>query len=795
MTVEEHQSGDGDEHRRVRLALVLNGGVSLAVWMAGVVRELEIARRASRGEQRPLEDGPERRHYDYWRSRLSNTRIDIDIVSGTSAGGLNGTLLASALATGTSLQDLRPMWAASAALTEEALLHGSAPTPVTSLLDGAYFEDQAATEINRATQNEASSDGLPITLFVTATALGSADRNYQDSAERIFSAADHRCVYRFRRAKVVTHDSVGGGYQEEYRNDFVWHVDSLKRAARASAGFPVAFGPVQETTSLAGDPELSVRRPADPDHAPRWLVDGGVLDNAPFEAVLDEILSRQLESEPVDRVVAYIAPSNGRARTGKDANGERPAWTSVLRAAQGFPRESDFRDDVANIDENLLLAATANKGPDLALAQFLDDAEGDFRFSMQRTALELYPQYRTARMTVACATVQRHLASKIGKARTLGAPLTGTGPVGTWLSEDLPDSPSRLGLDATERAVRLLMKMACEARQLVAAEKLSTVVTRLSALRDEQRALIEARAQAGDVPLTTLLAGDRFSLDEIIGAVYSQMSLWRLLEDEIEQAVGIYTNGAGADRDLLKGGLVAGEVTAQALSPSLDPILPPEFEFLRIGPDQESSLVASLTDETAKDGRSLDALGEDKLYGTRLNHFGAFGRSDWRDNDWVWGRLDGAAHLARNMGLGDEGATEAQRLALESEGFSTETLLDSLRELGGMTDEGLIDKLRAEPAGRNTLELAYDSALRLLGETSEQVPRRLRKYGPLIQAALQLRNPPSWPAETPFRMKVLLSPLGRYTKGKVRSWIYELERDERSIRPGLWTRVRRRLFG
>ena len=32
----------------VRLALVLNGGVSLAVWMGGVTHEIDLLRRASR---------------------------------------------------------------------------------------------------------------------------------------------------------------------------------------------------------------------------------------------------------------------------------------------------------------------------------------------------------------------------------------------------------------------------------------------------------------------------------------------------------------------------------------------------------------------------------------------------------------------------------------------------------------------------------------------------------------------------------------------------------------------------
>ena len=34
-----------------------------------------------------------------------------------------------------------------------------------------------------------------------------------------------------------------------------------------------------------------------------------------------------------------------------------------------------------------------------------------------------------------------------------------------------------------------------------------------------------------------------------------------------------------------------------------------------------------------------------KLMGLRLGHFGGFLRPDWRNYDWLWGRLDGATHL------------------------------------------------------------------------------------------------------------------------------------------------------
>ena len=60
----------------VRFAVVLNGGVSLAVWMGGVVLELDRLTRASDGYRNLL--------------RLVGATARADVISGTSAGGING---------------------------------------------------------------------------------------------------------------------------------------------------------------------------------------------------------------------------------------------------------------------------------------------------------------------------------------------------------------------------------------------------------------------------------------------------------------------------------------------------------------------------------------------------------------------------------------------------------------------------------------------------------------------------------------------------------------------------------
>ncbi len=94
---------DQSAEEELRLAVVLNGGVSLAVWMGGVVLELQRLTN---------------RHGVY--GRLLNalsSRARADIIAGTSAGGING----GALAVGQVFPDsdvarLRDVWAEEGAL-------------------------------------------------------------------------------------------------------------------------------------------------------------------------------------------------------------------------------------------------------------------------------------------------------------------------------------------------------------------------------------------------------------------------------------------------------------------------------------------------------------------------------------------------------------------------------------------------------------------------------------------------------------------------------------------------------
>jgi hypothetical protein len=147
-------------------------------------------------------------------------------------------------------------------------------------------------------------------------------------------------------------------------------------------------------------------------------------------------------------------------------------------------------------------------------------------------------------------------------------------------------------------------------------------------------------------------------------------------------------------------------------------------------------------------------LGDDKLYGTRLQHFGAFGDPAWRAWDWTWGRLDATVHLTRLLTTPDDVTDppdveqETAELGRDVLALGGETPASMSRKVGelardlaaredGRKDEGLLDQLRADPDGTAALTGLVDSALRFAS--------RLRPPDPADEAAgpsrLELLHP------------------------------------------------------
>jgi patatin-related protein len=96
--------------------LICYGGISLAVYMHGITKEVWRLVRASRAfaERGEPADPAEAVYQDLLRAIEAATgtrlRVLVDIITGASAGGINGVFLAQAIASGQSLEPLTSLW-------------------------------------------------------------------------------------------------------------------------------------------------------------------------------------------------------------------------------------------------------------------------------------------------------------------------------------------------------------------------------------------------------------------------------------------------------------------------------------------------------------------------------------------------------------------------------------------------------------------------------------------------------------------------------------------------------------
>jgi predicted acylesterase/phospholipase RssA len=97
----------------LRFAVVLNGGVSLAVWMGGVAHEINALSRAVGADAgRPTAANRSPTYVYQQLLEAVRCRARVDVISGTSAGGINGVALAlDELNPAARLSDLRDIWA------------------------------------------------------------------------------------------------------------------------------------------------------------------------------------------------------------------------------------------------------------------------------------------------------------------------------------------------------------------------------------------------------------------------------------------------------------------------------------------------------------------------------------------------------------------------------------------------------------------------------------------------------------------------------------------------------------
>jgi len=395
--------------KELRIALVCYGGVSLAVYMHGVTKELWKLARASRAHLggQSHESGTEavylrllQRIESHHQLRL---RVLPDIVAGASAGGINGVFLAQAIHSGQSLEPLTDLWlgradvdvlldpdarpwsrvakfwampivywllkrpgnVVSASVAKET--RSEVRAKLSRLIRSRWFEPPfgglgfsrlLAEALDAMARGETGDPllpaGHPLDLFVTATDFKGHPEVLRLHSPAEVTESEHRVSIGFR------------GTTPDLPGQAMAPLPELVLAARSTASFPGAFPALQlaEIDALCAERGESwpsrtafVERIL-PEHSQSGraesaaLIDGSVLVNAPFAEAMGVLRDRPAQRE-VDRRFVYIDPHPDEVGGQHRSDPRPPGFFAVIFGSlSSIPREQPVRDNLEAIAEN-----------------------------------------------------------------------------------------------------------------------------------------------------------------------------------------------------------------------------------------------------------------------------------------------------------------------------------------------------------------------------------------------------------------------------------------------------------
>jgi patatin-related protein len=728
-----------------------NGGVSLAVWMGGVAVELDAARRAH-VDPEPRKD-PARPVYGAICEAFDRVLV-IDILAGASAGGINGALLGAVITAGRRLDPdfLRRRWLELGDLT--TLLQPIAESRPPSLLKGDYFlkslketfrevlgEDK--NEFERLSESESAVEPGEVVLDVQTTNVAGTVHGFADRWNQMLYAHEYRAPLQFRRT-------------EDYTSD------ALAAAARASASFPAAFAPsalTGEGARLGGF--VGVKR---------WVIDGGLLENAPIQPALELIPTRRSD-RLATRFVCYVnAAPKQLAQVDDDP--KQPHLRAILGHVVNLPRDARFIDQLRAIE-----GAAQRSSAVRELASGLLQLDSP---SLKATANALLPAYQMQRTL---QSLQEAFLSSSDAATDVVArvdavverldarPDTSL----PWIPRDLrvPTQAGewRWGLRGAQRI--LLLQRDITRAAIETAETQEEADALLTRVRPIEKALVSLEGArdrfAADTTIRDLLLAlaeaAESTFDEHLADLEARMVSYR---SEIHSALQRGTESlyhALGSATLCPGVPSAATLFGEPEGPAFAPAHQQSFleralciEVVRrsfasdrdMEPAEQLHMVQLtplapvriFTDTPLR--KTGPASGTKKLTGLNWANFSAFYRSSWRANDFMWGRLDAASRIvdllvdARRAALvsGRTGATPTwttlARL-LVPDGVDEESV-----EKRRLVEEALRDAARAPLPARVPKGVAQ--AASGLGEG--QPPReQLREHlGRALEADLKAAN-------------------------------------------------------
>ncbi len=724
--------------KELRLALICYGGVSLAIYMHGITKEIWKLAKASRD----FHDGQKNdscsrgTYYDIleWIEQESTVKLRVlpDIIAGASAGGINGIFLSQAIISGESLEPLTDMWLETADV--DTLLDPDArplsrfskfwAEPIAWMAlgrKGGAVEQTVSKEAREEVKMKLSRfvrarwfappfggkifsglimdalatmkktkrgpkllpPGQPLDLFVTVTDFVGHPEKLQLHSPPEALEMEHRITISFS-----TRGKPGSDIADPAELVF---------AGRATASFPGAFPPftVTELDNVLSDRDQvwtnrsRFLRRILPNQSRAGtandtvLIDGSVLANAPFAQAIEALKNRPAKRE-VDRRFVYIDPRPDldvaksdralqRLQAAQEAEDENlPGFFStIFGAISNIPREQPIRD---NLDD---ISRRSNRI--IQMRQITDNLRGEVEQNVEAIfGRTLFLDKPTA---ARLAAWRRKSRDKAGKLAGFSYSAYGHLKLATVL-EDIAHTVRRAKADSNvhnhhalrealwaelrERGFENIAKKGGAGPSKLAADffRQHDLGYRIRRLR------FLARRFAED--LDSAHPDDYAVIEQMHDVIYDCLSLYierETIEYLGDDFVALAKNAEHAPAAMLDSLARARDLT------SADALVDAKLAEAMAGlpkPERRSMLLAFLgfpfydvatlpllqgegLDEfdpikvdriSPEDAKSIRQGGvAATLKGIEFNNFGAFFSRNYRENDYLWGRLHGAERM------------------------------------------------------------------------------------------------------------------------------------------------------
>jgi patatin-related protein len=671
--------------------MVMYGGVSLAIYMNGVTQEFFRMARGC-GVYKLIK----------W---LTDSELVVDIVSGTSAGGVNGIYFCYAMANGLDFAAMSQLWRDSGDIQKLLREPNAKLADCQSLLNGDWYLARLEEAFRTMpAYTPGPGDDLSTTgemdLFVTGTDVDGEVYTVFDDSGHSIDVKDHRSVFWLkhrpgRKAPFQRSEQTNG---------------ALAKLARITSCFPAAFQAVHVTL---GQTQAGNNHQARVDHKlQQWgqvgreayFLDGGILDNKPFTHTIRAIFAHPATC-PVERILCYVDPDPERF---PDRSAHEPDFLgAALDGSFGIPSYQSIAEDLrliaehnAQVDRYWHVCKDLRGKLQSAPGQTLPAGAG-IPNNIPKAQQLVYARSRMARLGMRAV---RGLASRAGqkyqltpgerqKVKELVDILISlpADPGGEGHREVLTDARSLQRFDVYFR-LRRLYHLAFRISEEMEGPKNQPDYASVPGLPviwgklNRRIQILEIVQHWMEFLMDRLIDGGRADWrtkegEDVWGDLRWYMELflhnarnvaiqpdpnglrtfYEGLGKEAHAVLRISRNGAGFQEkfsglleltDQREEALFAGEgfdvcfpmLRAEYLNfVALDAFVYP-MEFVSDLRSTESIRTLRISPVDAQHGFS-DRPIEGKLAGATLKHFGGFFKRSWRSNDILWGRLDAISEL------------------------------------------------------------------------------------------------------------------------------------------------------